>query len=84
VARKERWSELSPSTRKLIVAGAAFDATLKIAALVDLVRRPAAEVRGSKMKWAGAIVVVNSGGVLPIVYFVRGRQVDRRQRLGSK
>ena len=72
--RNKRWSELSARTRKLIVVAALFEAALKIAALVDLVRRPAAEVRGSKARWATAIVVVNSGGALPIFYFVRGRR----------
>jgi hypothetical protein len=74
VRYKKRWSELSPSTRKLVVVGATFEATLKIAALVDLVRRPAEEIRGSKARWAAAIVLVNSVGALPVSYFVLGRR----------
>lgn len=69
---RRRWDELDPRTRQLIVAVAAFEGTLKVAALIDLARRPAAQVRGSKLRWAIAVLLVNSGGVLPVVYFRRG------------
>jgi len=78
MARKTRWNELSSRSRKLITGAATFEAVLKIAALIDLVRRPADEVRGSKARWATAIVVVNSAGVLPTYYFVRGRRTRAR------
>ena len=55
---------------------------LKVAALVDLTRRPASEVRGSKRAWATAIVLVNSAGVLPVVYFRRGRRTPEPGRTG--
>jgi hypothetical protein len=71
VARR-RWDELDPRTRQLIAGALAFEGTLKIAALIDLARRPAAQVRGSKLRWTIAILLVNSGGVLPVVYFRRG------------
>jgi hypothetical protein len=58
----------------VLVVGGAIEALLKIAALVDLRRRPAAEVRGSKRSWATAIVVANSAGAVPIAYFLRGRR----------
>jgi hypothetical protein len=73
VARK-KWQDLSPPTRRLIIAGGAVDGALKIAALTDLARRPKAEVRGSRLLWALAITVVNSVGAVPILYFVRGRR----------
>lgn len=69
-----RWSELSPRSRRLIVAGAAFEGVLKTAALVDLARRPAGEVRGSKLRWALAVLLINSVGATPIAYFVFGRR----------
>ena len=72
--RKKRWSELSPRARQLIVVGATLEATVKVAALIDLVRRPAEEIRGSKARWAAGIVFVNSLGVLPVIYFAWGRQ----------
>ena len=68
-----RWADLSPRTRKRILVVGAVEGVLKVAALVDLARRPAHEVRGSKAAWATAIVLVNSGGAVPVAYFVRGR-----------
>ena len=70
----KRWDELDVRTRRVIMTGAAFEGTLKIAALVDLVRRPADQVRGSKLGWAAAIVLINSAGAVPIGYFLRGRR----------
>jgi len=73
MARKKRWNELSLRTRRLISVAATFEGVLKFAALIDLARRPADEVRGSKAKWATAIIVVNSAGALPLYYLARGR-----------
>ena len=72
--KKRRWSDLSERQRRLIVAGAAFEGVLKIAALVDLMRRPASRIRGRKWAWATAIVVVNSVGGAPLAYFLLGRR----------
>ena len=76
VAHKKRWEELSLRTRRLIVIAATLEGVLKFAALIDLARRPADQVRGSKAKWAIAIVVVNSVGALPLYYFARGRRTS--------
>ncbi len=70
-----RWAEMSPRARKVIVLGAAIETALKVAALLDLARRPAEQVRGSKARWATAIVLANSAGAVPIAYFVKGRRV---------
>jgi hypothetical protein len=70
---RRKWDELSTRTRRLIIAGAAFEGALKTAALVDLARRPAAGVRGSKSAWAVAVTLINSVGAVPIVYFSYGR-----------
>lgn len=70
---RRRWSDLSPRARGLLVAAGGVEGALKIAALVDLARRPSAQVRGSKRKWAAAITLVNSVGAVPIAYFLRGR-----------
>jgi hypothetical protein len=69
-----RWKDLSPRTRRVIVAAGTAEGALKIAALIDLARRPASQVRGSKLKWAAAIALINSLGAVPISYFVRGRR----------
>jgi hypothetical protein len=71
---KRRWSDLSERQRRLVVAAGAIEAVLKIAALVDLRRRPAGEIRGPKKLWAVAIVLVSSAGALPIAYFALGRR----------
>lgn len=71
---KQKWDELSDRKRVLIIVSGVLESALKVAALVDLARRPAAEVRGSKVPWAVAIALTNSLGMVPITYFVYGRQ----------
>jgi hypothetical protein len=74
VATKQRWNELSEGTRRLIILGAVFDGILKIVALIDIARRPAAQIRGSKARWATAVVLVNSLGAVPLAYLKYGRR----------
>jgi hypothetical protein len=71
VARK--WNDLSPRARTLIIAAVVADASLKTAALLDLRRRPADQVRGPKRAWVLA-VTMNSAGLIPMSYFVFGRR----------
>jgi hypothetical protein len=71
---KRRWSDMSTRTRRLIVFGAVFEGALKVAALVDITRRPADQINGSKAKWATAVVLVNSVGAVPLAYFLLGRR----------
>jgi len=70
-----RWNDLSVRTRRLITAGAVAEAALKAAVLIDLRRRPASQVRGSKRLWALAMIV-NSAGIIPLCYFAFGRRWD--------
>ena len=74
MAVPRRWSDLSPRSRKLIMVGASLEGALKIAALIDLWRRPAARVRGSKWVWGSAVLFVNSLGAVPLTYFAKGRR----------
>jgi hypothetical protein len=69
-----RWSDLNPRTQQAIMLASGVEAGLKIAALIDLAQRPARHVRGSRARWAAAITLVNSAGVVPLVYFLRGRR----------
>ena len=69
-----RWSKLSPRSRRLIMMGAGVEGALKIAALIDLWRRPAGQVRGSKWAWGSAVLFVNSLGAVPLTYFAKGRR----------
>jgi hypothetical protein len=70
----QRWSDLSERSRKLIIAAGIVDVTLRIAALIDIKRRPASQIRGRKGLWAAVVAVVNSAGVLPVSYFLFGRR----------
>jgi hypothetical protein len=69
-----RWSDLSDRNRKLIVAGAIGEAILKTAVIIDIRRRPASQIRGSKRLWIIAAVVVNSAGLGSLSYFAFGRR----------
>jgi hypothetical protein len=70
----DKQARLDPRTRKVIIAIGVAETALKVAALVDLVRRPADSVKGSKAGWAAAITAINSAGAVPIAYFVLGRR----------
>ena len=74
MATTRKWSDLSERTRKLIIVTAVAESILKAAALVDIKRRPASQIRGPKWLWAPVVTVVNSAGVVPISYFVFGRR----------
>jgi hypothetical protein len=73
VARRQ-WSDLSERNRRLITITAVAEGILKLAALIDLKRRPASRVRGPKWLWATVLAVVGSAGILPVSYFVFGRR----------
>ena len=74
MAGRRRWSDLTPRQRRLILIGVTYEAILKIAALVDLKRRPADQVRGPKWVWAIAVSLINSVGAAPLAYFRYGRK----------
>lgn len=66
-----RWSDLTDRQRKLLVTAAACEASLKIAALIDIQRRPPSQIRGPKALWRAAMVVNLLG---PLSYFLVGRR----------
>ncbi|MGD9989954.1 hypothetical protein [Pseudonocardia sp.] len=70
----KRWNDLSPGVRKLLVVAGSADAALRAAALFDLRRRPAEQIRGPKWVWVTALSVVSSAGLLPLAWFVVGRR----------
>ena len=74
MATRKQWSDLSPRTRRLLTVTAVIEGILKLAALIDLKRRPASQIRGPKWLWATAVTVISSAGVVPISYFVLGRR----------
>jgi hypothetical protein len=69
-----QWSDLSENTRRLIIAAGVADGVLRVAALIDIIRRPASQIRGRKPVWAVAVAIVSSAGLLPTSYFVFGRR----------
>lgn len=74
MAVRRRWSDLKPGSRKLIIAVAIAEGGLKAAALVDIARRPANQIRGPKWLWIMVVSLVNSLGAVPLSYFKFGRQ----------
>jgi hypothetical protein len=79
MAARRHWSDLSERTRRRLTITAVAEGLLKLAALIDLKRRPASQIRGPKWLWATVVTVVNSAGVVPISYFVCGRRHPRSQ-----
>jgi hypothetical protein len=71
MARKKKWSEMSGAARAAIVVIGAVEFVLLAAALVDIRRRPAAQIRGPKRMWRGLAFVSIIG---PVSYFVYGRR----------
>jgi hypothetical protein len=69
--KKKRWSDLSREERAGIAGVGVVQVGLLVAALVDIVRRPADQIKGSKPLWA-ALSFVNFVG--PIAYFRFGRR----------
>jgi Phospholipase_D-nuclease N-terminal len=74
MAAGKQWSDLSERSRRLIIAAAVAEGSLKVAALVDIKRRPASQIRGRKWIWAVVVVIVNSFGAAPLSYFIFGRR----------
>ena len=73
-AARRQWSALSERTRILLITVVVADGALRVAALIDIQRRPASQIRGRKGMWAVAVALVNSAGVVPVSYFVFGQR----------
>jgi hypothetical protein len=69
--RKQRWSDLPPRTRRAIIVIGVVQNALLAAALIDLRRRPAEQINGSRRLWVAASLLSWVG---PISYFVFGRK----------
>ncbi|MEO5709312.1 MAG: PLDc N-terminal domain-containing protein [Nocardioidaceae bacterium] len=70
-ARKKKWSDLSPTQRRLVVVTGVAELLLSSAALRDLGRRSPERVRGPKPLWRVALLVQPVG---PLAYFALGRR----------
>lgn len=71
MTKKRKWTELTPIQQATIAGVGLFQVLLLIAALVDLRRRPAAQINGNKKLWTLAAFINFVG---PIAYFVFGRK----------
>ena len=71
ITTQKRWSDLSRGRQIAIIAGGVAEVAMTAAALTDLARRPAAQVRGPKVLWALSFVVQPFG---PIAYRALGRR----------
>lgn len=69
--RTKKWSELTETQKTAVLTLISTQMALLLTALIDLRRRPATEINGSKRLWT-AVVFVNFAG--PIAYFVWGRK----------
>jgi hypothetical protein len=74
MAARKRWSDLSERDRRLLMTAAVAEGILKVAALIDIKRRPASQIRGPKWLWGTVVAVVSSAGIVPVSYFVFGRR----------
>ncbi len=68
---KRQWGDLSPQKRATVGAVGLVQFMLLAAALIDIRRRPAEQIKGSKKLWT-LVAFINFIG--PITYFVLGRK----------
>ncbi len=71
VARRKKWSEMSPAAQRTVVVVGLAEVVLTTVALVDLARRPAQQIRGAKPLWALGVFIQPVG---PIAYLAFGRR----------
>jgi len=69
--KTKRWSDLTDTQRRLVVAGGLVELVVTSVAARDLARRPRNDVRGSKVLWAAAFAVQPVG---PLAYLLVGRR----------
>lgn len=72
---KQKWSDLSPTAKALVIVGSLVELVLTTLALRDLSRRSAAQVRGPKLMWRLVAFVQPVG---PIAYLLFGRRREGR------
>lgn len=68
---RRRWDELPRWQQAGIVATSAVEVVLTTIAVIDLVRRPGKQIRGSKTLWALGLTVQPFG---PVAYLALARR----------
>ena len=71
MGRIKEWGELTRPQQIAVLAVGGVELALTAVSVNDLVRRPAAAVRGRKAYWAAGLLVSPFG---PIAYLLRGRR----------
>jgi len=69
----KKWGDLTARQKAPFVLRGIIQMALLVAALADIYRRPAEEIKGSKWLWS-AVAFVNFMGIGPIAYFAFGRK----------
>jgi hypothetical protein len=73
VAPNKQWSDLTAREKTPFVVRGIIQFVLLAVALMDIHRRPAEEIAGSKWLWS-AVALANFMGIGPIAYFLFGRK----------
>ena len=73
IPRNKKWSDLTTKQKAPFLLRGIVQFALLTAALADIYRRPAEEIRGSKWMWSAA-AFANFMGIGPIAYFAFGRK----------
>ena len=73
--QRRRWQDLTPAQQAAVLVLGSVQLSLAATAWVDLARRPAEEVNGSKARWA-AVIAINWFG--PLAWFRWGRRTTHR------
>ena len=68
---KKKWSHLTVAQKRIIYVAGAAEVVATAAALRDLARRPADQVRGPKAAWVVAFFFQPVG---PLAYFAAGKR----------
>lgn len=71
MGKKKNWRELSPLQKAVLLIAGSLQVLLLGAALLDLRRQPAEQIRGSKRVWT-MVAFINYIG--PVAYFLLGRK----------
>ncbi|HEX5700460.1 MAG TPA: PLD nuclease N-terminal domain-containing protein [Rubrobacter sp.] len=77
MSRNKKWRDLTTTEKAPLVLRGIVQFALLAAALVDIHRRPAEEINGSKWVWS-AVALVNFIVFGPLAYFRFGRKRAER------
>lgn len=74
MSTSKKLENLPKPAKVLLGVGGLADAGLRAYALMDIARRDQEDLNGPKELWVGGLALVNSLGILPLVYLKWGRK----------